>query len=187
VGFLLHGLLDHVVDGHFAVVQELDDSVEDLEEQLFDPQPRTTAVQRRTFEMRKSLVGLRRVALPMREVVNTLTRRDLHLVDAEMAPYYADVYDHVLRVTEWTESLRDLVTTIQDSNLQIQSNRLNQDMKKLTAYAAIFAVPTAITGFYGQNVPYPGFGSHGGFISMVVLLVGATLGLIVYFKRKEWL
>jgi len=187
VSFLLHGLLDHVVDAHFSVVQDLDDCVEEIEDRLFDPKPQTSAVQRRSFEMRKSLVRLRRVALPMREVVNTLMRRDVGMVTSEMQPYYQDVYDHVLRVTEWTESLRDLVTTIQDSNLQIQSNRLNEVMKKLTAYAAIFAVPTAITGFFGQNVPYPGFGNHAGFIAMVVLLAGATVALITFFKVKDWL
>ena len=93
----------------------------------------------------------------MREVVNTLMRRDLGLVPDEMTPYYQDVYDHVLRATEWTESLRDLVTTILETNLTIQGNRLNVIMKKVTSWAAIIAVPTAVTGFYGQNVPYPGF------------------------------
>ena len=74
----------------------------------------------------------------------------------ELTPYYQDVYDHVLRATEWTESLRDLVGTIVETNLTIQGNRLNIITKKVTSWAAIIAVPTAITGFYGQNVPYPG-------------------------------
>ena len=69
-------------------------------------------MQRRRFDLRKSLVLLRRVVLPMREVVNSLMRRDLHVVDDALQPYFQDVYDHVLRATEWTESLRDLVTTI---------------------------------------------------------------------------
>ena len=73
-------------------------------------------------------------------------------------PYYQDVYDHVLRATEWTESLRDLVTTILETNLTIQGNRMNVITKKVTSWAAIIAVPTFITGFYGMNVPYPGFG-----------------------------
>ena len=83
--------------------------------------------------MRKSLVRLRRVVLPMREVVNALMRRDLHIVTEPMQPYYQDVYDHVLRATEWTESLRDLVTTILETHLTVQGNRLNEIMKKLTA------------------------------------------------------
>ncbi len=187
VGYLLHGLLDHVVDGHFAAVQELDDAVEEVEARLFDDKPQPLAVQKRSFQMRKALVDLRRVSLPMREVLNTLMRRDLGFADADMAPYYQDVYDHVLRVTEWTESLRDLVTTIQDSNLQVQSNRLNEVMKKLTAYAAIFGAVAAITGFFGQNLPYPGFGNHIGLTIMTVLLTTVTLGLVVGFKRNDWL
>ena len=122
-------------------------------------------LQRRTFALRKSLVLLRRVVLPMREVVNSLMRRDLHVVDDEMAPYYQDVYDHVLRATEWTESLRDLVTTILETNLTLQGNRLNVIMKKVTSWAAIIAVPTAITGWYGQNLPYPGFASTSGLVT----------------------
>ena len=89
-------------------------------------------------------------------------RRDLHIVDDSMMPYYQDVYDHVLRATEWTESLRDLVATTVETNLTIQANRMNLIMKKVTSWAAIIAVPTAITGFYGQNLPYPGFGTRRG-------------------------
>ena len=106
----------------------------------------------------------------MREVVNTLMRRDVRLVDPELMPYYQDVYDHVLRATEWTESLRDLVTTILETNLTIQGNRMNIITKKVTSWAAIIAVPTAITGFYGQNVPYPGFSNHVGLIVAVGIM-----------------
>jgi magnesium transporter len=154
VGFLLWGLLDVVVDGHFATVQQLDEALEGLEDLLFDERPHGAEVQRRSFELRKSLVVLRRLVLPMREVVNSLLRRDLGLVDEAMGPYFQDVYDHVLRATEWTESLRDLVSTILETNLTIQGNRLNAIMKKVTSWAAIIAVPTAVTGFYGMNVPY---------------------------------
>jgi magnesium transporter len=96
VSFLLHGLLDYVVDGHFTAVQTLDDEIETLEDQLFDDKRPDWAVQRRSFELRKSLVQLRRVVLPMREVVNSLMRRDLHTFDEAMTPYYQDVYDHIL-------------------------------------------------------------------------------------------
>jgi hypothetical protein len=106
---------------------------------------------------------LRRVVLPMREVLNTLLRRDLPTVDATMAPNYQDVYDHVLRATEWTESLRDLVATTVETDLTVQANRMNLIMKMVTSWAAIIAVPTAITGFYGQNLPYPGYATHWGF------------------------
>lgn len=187
VSYLLHGLLDHVVDGHFAAVQSLDDGVEDLEDQLFADTPQDREVQRRSFALRKSLVLTRRVVLPMREVLNTLMRRDVHLLDEAMVPYYQDVYDHVLRVTEWTESLRDLVTSVLETNLTIQSNRLNEIMKKLTAWAAIIAIPTAITGFYGQNVPYPGYDQEWGWVVSIALIVLVAGGLWLGFRRRGWI
>jgi magnesium transporter len=187
VGALVHGLLDLVVDGHFEAVQSLDDGIEGLDELLFDDGPHDIEVQRRSFELRKSLVVLRRVVLPMREVVNTMMRRDVGLVTEELTPYYQDVYDHVLRATEWTESLRDLVATILETNLAIQGNRLNVITKKVTSWAAIIAVPTAITGFYGQNLPYPGFGREAGFVTSAALIVGLSLALYITFRRKDWL
>jgi magnesium transporter len=186
-GSLLYGLIDYVVDTHFDAVQSLDTQIEALEDQLFADDPRDKEVQRRTFELRKSLVLLRRVVLPMREVANTLMRRDLDLVEPDLMPYYQDVYDHVLRATEWTESLRDLVTTILETHLTVRGNRLNVIMKQVTSWAAIIAVPTAVTGFYGQNVPYPGFGHVAGFWASTVIMLGLSVLLYVIFRRKGWL
>ena len=187
VGFLLYGLLDYVVDSHFEAVQSLDTEIEALADQLFDATPRDTLVQRRTFTLRRSLVRLRRAVLPMREVLNTLLRRDLHVVDAEMAPYYQDVYDHVLRATESTESLRDLISSVLETNVALRGNRLNVITKQVTSWAAIIAVPTAVTGFYGENVPYPGFGKIAGFWTSSVIIAALSVGLYVIFRRKEWL
>jgi magnesium transporter len=83
--------------------------------------------------------------------------------------------------------LRDLVTTIIETNLTMQGNRLNIITKKVTSWAAIIAVPTAITGFYGQNIPYPGFSERSGFIVSSVVIVVASVGLYLGFKRKDWL
>ncbi|WP_229796059.1 magnesium transporter CorA family protein [Saccharothrix coeruleofusca] len=187
VGFLLHGLLDHVVDTHFEAVQDLDEHIEDLEDMVFAERPSSADMQRRALSLRKSLVTLRRVVLPMREVVNALMRTDHGIVDEFMRPYYQDVYDHVLRASEWTESLRDLVTTIRETQLNIQSNRLNLIMKKVTGWAAIIAVPTAVTGFYGQNVPYPGSEQPWGFWTSTTAIALLSGGLYALFKRRDWL
>jgi magnesium transporter len=187
VGFLLYGLLDYIVDGHFETVQSMDEAVEGLEDQLFAATPQSLDVQRRSFELRKSLVLLRRIVLPMREIVNTLLRPDLKVVAEDLMPYYHDLYDHVLRATEWTESLRDLVTSILETNLTIQGNRLNIITKKVTGWAAIIAVPTAVTGYFGMNVPYPGFGKMAGFVLSVAVIIVAGLVLYFIFKRKDWL
>ena len=132
---------------------------------------------------------LRRVVLPMREVVNTVMR---HHVDSddhspELDGWYADLYDHVLRASEWTESLRDMVTTVFETNIALQDARLNVVMKKLTGWAAIIAVPTAVTGWFGMNVAYPGIGKTSGFLASTLVI--ATLGgtLYVLFKRRNWL
>lgn len=187
VGVLLHGLLDHVVDEHFTAVQELDAAAEAMESDLFSETPRTTQVQRRSFALRKALVELRRVALPMGEVLTTFLRRDVRSLEARLQPYYADVHDHVLRVTEWTESLRDHLGSIQDAALQMQSNHTNEVMRRLAAYAAIFAAGTAITGFYGMNVLFPQVQSSAGAVTAIVLLTAVTVGLIAWFRHNRWL
>src|SRR4029079_15886350 len=123
--FLLYGLLDHLVDGHFIAVQQLDEGIEELEDLLFDAQrPQIQAVQRRSFRLRKNLVVLRRGVLPMREVLNSLLRRDLGTVNEAMTPYYQDATHRVHEATEWTESLTDLVATTVETNLTIQANRM---------------------------------------------------------------
>jgi magnesium transporter len=187
VGSLVHGLLDVVVDGHFEAVQQLDDGIESIEDDLFENNPRS-GLQRKTFRLRKDLVELRRVVLPMREVVNSIQHRRLDAKTApELDPLYSDLYDHVLRVSEWTESLRDMVTTVFETNLSLQDARLNTVMKKLTGWAAIIAVPTAITGFYGQNVKYPGIDTFWGFLASTSTIVLIVLSLYWIFRRRNWL
>ncbi len=188
VGALVHGLLDTIVDGHFEAVQILDDAMEGLEDGLFDETALSAEVQRATYQVRKDLVELRRVVLPMREVINSVLRhrKDFN-APTELDPWYDDLYDHVLRASEWTESLRDMVTTIFETNLSLQDARLNNVMKKLTGWAAIIAVPTAVTGYFGQNVPYPGFAKEWGFAVSVAVILTIGIGLFVMFKRKDWI
>jgi magnesium transporter len=187
VGYLVYGLLDYLVDSHFEAVQSLDDCVEDVEDRLFEDAPRGIEVQRRSFQLRKSLVLLRRLVIPMREVVNAVMRRDLHVVGDELVPYYQDIYDHVLRAAEWTDGLRDMVTSILETNVTIQGNRLNVITKKVTGWAAIIAIPTLITGYFGMNVPYPGFNTRPGFDVSIVTMILAGVILYFVFKSKDWL
>ncbi|MDP9094667.1 MAG: magnesium transporter CorA family protein [Actinomycetota bacterium] len=188
VGALVHGLLDTIVDGHFEAVQILDDAMEGLEDGLFDDRAINSEVQRATYRVRKDLVELRRVVLPMREVINSVLRhrKDFHS-PSELDPWYDDLYDHVLRASEWTESLRDMISTIFETNLSLQDARLNTVMRKLTGWAAIIAVPTAVTGYFGQNLPYPGFGKHWGFALSVAVILTIGIGLFICLKRKKWI
>jgi magnesium transporter len=187
VGYLLYGLLDYIVDGQFEAVQSLDDCMEELEDRLFGDVPLGLQVQRRIFQLRKTLVVLRRIVTPMSELVGELMRRDLRVVGDDLMPYYQGVYDQALRAAERTDSLRDLVSSILETNLIIQGNRLNIITKKVTGWAAIIAVPTLITGFFGMNVPYPGFGEKAGLATAVAAIALTGLVLYLIFKRKDWL
>ncbi|WP_285742804.1 magnesium transporter CorA family protein [Lentzea sp. NBRC 105346] len=184
VGFLLHGLLDNVVDTHYAAAQQLDDDLEELEDLVFEERPH---LGRRALRLRRNLTLLRRVALPMREVLGSLMHRDHQVVDEQMMPYYQDVKDHALFTFELTESMRELVSSLRESELNVQSNRLNLIMKKVTSWAAIIAVPTAISGYYGMNVPYPGFGQPWGFWGSTVAIILLSVYLYAMFKRRDWL
>lgn len=185
-GALLYGLLDTIVDEHFDTIQALDDAIEDLEETLFQGGRATHDFIRQIYGLRKDLVRLRRVVLPMREVVNGVLRhRDDD--DALLGRLYDDLYDHVLRAAEWTESLRDMVTTLFETNLSLQDIRLNEVMRRLAAWAAIIAVPTAVTGWFGQNIPYPGYLETFGFWQSAIVIVVTSTGLAVFFRRRGWL
>jgi len=187
VSFLLYCLLDVVVDGYFDAVEAFDDYYDEVSEGIFADEPLAPSQQRHWFEMRRALVRFRRLVVPMREAMSGLMRREHSIVGDDLLPYYQDVYDHILRVTESSDSLRDLVSTIVETNLSLRDYRQNLVMKKVTSWAAIVAVPTLITGFYGMNVPYPGFSTHAGVLVSSALIVALTAGLYLSFKRREWL
>jgi magnesium transporter len=186
ISMLVYGLLDAVVDGHYQAVERLDDAIDEVQTNLF--QQRTSVdVRRRAYELGADLAALRRVVAPMQEVVGRLMRADSHLVDAGLAPYYQDVHDHTLRTSETVDAAGDRVDRIAATQLNEQSAQLNEITKKLAAWAAIIAVPTAVTGFYGQNVPYPGFGHHTGFLTSTIVMVLLAGGLYFYLRRNGWL
>jgi magnesium transporter len=187
VSFLLYGLLDVVVDGYFDVVRAFDEYYDEISESIFDERPLDATKQRDWFHMRRALVKFNRLVAPTRETVSALLRREQTVVVEDLYPYYQDVYDHVLRVSEATDSLRELVATIVETNLSLRDYRQNQIVKKVSSWAAIIAVPAAITGYYGMNVPYPGSGDQWGFILSSVLLVVASFSLYLLFRWRNWL
>jgi len=187
VGFLLYGLLDVVVDGYFDVVQAFDEFYDQVSDRIFDDHPLDPAQQRNWFRMRRSLVRFHRLVVPLREAISALMRRDQTAVADDLYPYYQDVYDHLLRVSESTDSLRDLVSTIVETNLSLRDYRQNQAMKKVTSWAAIIAVPTLITGWYGMNVPYPGSQATWGVVASAVLIAITSGALYLSFRHRDWL
>ena len=133
------------------------------------------------------MVRFHRLAVPTREAVNSLLRRENAAVSEELYPYFQDVYDHILRVSESSDSLRDLVATIVETNLSLRDYRQNQIVKKVSSWAAIIAVPALVTGYYGMNVPYPGSAQIWGVVASTTLMVAASAGLFLLFRRNDWL
>ncbi len=187
VSYLLYGLLDVIVDGYFDTVASFDEYYETISESIFSEHPLEPSQQRHWFQMRQALVKFHRLVVPMREAVSGLMRREHTAVAEDLYPYFQDVYDHVLRVSESTDALRDLVSTIVETNLSLRDYRTNQVMKQVTSWAAIIAVPTLITGYYGMNVPYPGALERSGVVVSAVLILTLSGVLFAVFRRKDWL
>jgi len=114
-------------------------------------------------------------------------RTDTHLVEDTLIAHYRDVHDHALRALETLDAARERLSSTLQAHLNEQGAQLNEITKKLAAWAAIIAVPTAITGYYGQNVPYPGFGHLSGFLTGTLVMITLAGGLYVLLRRSHWL
>jgi magnesium transporter len=185
---LVYGLLDKIVDDQFDTVQAIDDAIDALEEGLFEDKPQSRTMQKQQFDLRRAVATMRKLVLPETQMLAVM-RRNHHEHDdhPEMRSNWEDLNDHIARVVDWTDQARDLLNNVFSANMSLQDARLNMVMKKLTAWAAIIAVPTAITGFYGQNVRYPDFGTTAGFIVSSAVILVAMGFLYVLFKKKDWL
>jgi len=187
VSFLVYGVLDVVVDGQFAAARALDEAMDSTEDRILDGQGAPRDVRRYGFALRKTLAELRRPVAPMPDLIAQVLRADTQMVDERLAPYYRDVDDHARRATETIDGARDRINGLLDADLNEQSNALNDVTRKLAAWAAIIAVPTALTGFFGQNVPYWGYERVSGFWASLILILVSASGLYWYLKHRGWL
>jgi magnesium transporter len=186
-GVLVYELLDDIVDGYFAAVEQMDAYYDEVADAVFADRPLPPDQQREWFEMRRTLSQFHRLVLPLREALNGLVRRQDDMVAPEVRPYWQDLYDHVLVVSETTDSLRDLVSSLVDANLSLRDYRQNQVVRTVSSWAAIVAAPTLITGYYGMNVPFPGSGETIGVVTSAVIIAVVSAGLYVLFRRRGWL
>jgi magnesium transporter len=189
-GMLLHALLDTTVDGYFPIIDDYGERADILEGLILQDTNgdalRTSLAE--LFLLKRDLLRVRKLIAPEREVLQVLSRGDVGCYGPEDRRYFQDVYDHVVRVTDEIDTLRDLVSNIVDANLAAVSNRLNEVMKVLTALATILLVMTVVTGFFGQNfVTFIPYGSAVTFWGSIAFMVVAALALAAYFRRKGWL
>jgi magnesium transporter len=187
VGVIVHALLDVIVDGYFEAIERLDDYYDEIGDSIFSDTPLGPDQQREWFETRRTLTRFYRLVAPLREALSTLVHRDLDVVAPEVRPYFQDLYDHVLVVSESADTLRDVATSLVEANLSLRDYRQNQVMKKVSSWAAVIAVPTLVTGYYGMNVPFPGSGERTGVVVATGLIGLLSLSLYLLFRRRDWL
>lgn len=186
VGELLYKLLDAAVDSFFPALDEIGDQLEVLEEQILGRRDRGAMEQ--LFVLKRKLLRIRKVLLPQRDLIHSLTVRDLPVVDEKLKRYMMDVYDHAMRLAELAETYRDLVSSALEAHLTAVANRTNDTMKVLAAVSVIFLPLTLIAGVYGMNfdniplrtAPY-------GFHAVVAAMIVIMLVMAYYFRRKGWL
>jgi magnesium transporter len=183
-GFLLYVVLDELVDTFVPAMDRIGERVEDLGEDVFAGRQ----VQNDVFALRRDLVTIRRVVGPMGDAMTVLLRRELGLFDEETRHYLQDIYDHLLRITQTVEAYQDLATGALEANLTVVSNKVNEVARTLTAYAAIFAALTLVSGVYGMNFEHmPKLHWRLGYPYALGLMLGLAAGLWGFFKRKGWL
>jgi magnesium transporter len=177
-------IVDQIVDGYQPVLDRLADEISDIEDVVLDrPDPETLA---RIFSLKRKLVDFRRVAGGMREVVNSLVRREKGLLGDDLDPYFRDIYDHIMRTVDMIETYRDLLSGALDIYLSAVANRTNEVMKVLTIWGTVALPLVIITGFFGMNLHLPWSNSPYGSVYAVALMAISTIAVLVYFKTKRW-
>jgi magnesium transporter len=186
-GYVLYSLMDFVVDQYLPVVQQIEEEVEDLEEVIFGMADTGDATSR-IYQLKRDLLSLRRAVTPLVEVCNRLMRFDLPHIPEDTRVYFRDVYDHIVRLNETIDAQRELLTTALEAHLSLMSHAQNEHMKRITAWAAMIAVPTMIAGIYGMNFKHmPELSWDYGYHLAIVIMAAACVALYVGFKRSGWL
>jgi magnesium transporter len=187
-GYTLYRLLDEVVDGYLGIIEDLEDRTDDLEDMVFadDPNIHSVEIQGQIFLVKREVVRLRRYAAPLRHGLDLL-QDEPAIVHPALLPYYRDVTEHAIRVAEFADNVRDVLTSLLELRVAQVANHLNVAMRKLTAWAAILLVPSLVAGVYGMNFNIPELRWGWGYGYALTLMGGTALALYVMFKRKDWL
>lgn len=184
--YLLFALMDVVVDNYFIVLEKLGDALDATEDQVIRGVQELSL--KDMYALKRELTLARRLIWPLRDMVNQLIREDNTQISKEVIPYYRDLYDHIMQVLDTIDSYRELVASLVDVHLSTISNRMNQVMKTLTIFSAVFMPLTFIVGVYGMNFEFmPELKEPYGYYYVWGLMAAVTIGMIFYFKTKKWM
>jgi len=203
-GAVLHAIVDRVVDDYFPVMRGLDDDIKESEKEVFSEeagvvsrahrrrhrdrgQPVLNAAER-IYKLKREVIELHQGTAPLVEPLDRLVRRRLPEIHPDLTEYFRDVEDHLLRVVDEVGGFRDLLTSVLDANLAQIGVRQNEDMRKISAWVAIAAVPTMVAGIYGMNFDHmPELRSPLGYPTVLAVMVGVCFVLWRAFRRNDWL
>ncbi|MBU0490830.1 MAG: magnesium/cobalt transporter CorA [Chloroflexi bacterium] len=188
--YLLYKLADELVADYMPAVEQMDDAIDLIEDEIFD-NPAPTVLER-TFAFKRALLHLRRIIMPQREVLNKLARDDYAVIAAEHRIFFRDVYDHLVRLYDITESMRDLVGGVLDTYLSVVNNRMNEIMKTLTIITTLFMPLAFLTGFFGMNFfqPVTPLGIWTGlpaFLLTLGVMALVPVGMFLWMRRRAWM
>ncbi len=184
--YLAYSLMDLVVDQYYVILEQLGETIEDLEEELVSHPLSQTLHQ--IHQLKRTMIILRRSVWPLREVLSQLERRESPLIQESTALYFKDVYDHIIQVIDTIETFRDMLSGMLDVYLSSVSNRLNEVMKVLTIIATIFIPLTFIAGVYGMNFEnMPELKWRWGYFIIMGLMALIAGVMLVFFKKRKWI
>jgi magnesium transporter len=188
---VLYKLTDELIVDYMQVVEALDEEIEIVEDQVLGNP--TSEIVQRIFTLKRATLHLRRVLSPLREVLNKLARDDYAVIDAKDRIYFRDIYDHLVRLHDISESLRDLVGGVLDTYLSVINNRMNEIMKTLTIITTLFMPISFVTGFFGMNFFQPvakkliPWTNNPAFILMLVIVIGTPMGMFLWMRKRKWM
>jgi magnesium transporter len=188
---VLYKLTDELIVDYMQVVESLDEEIELVEGEVLG-KPSAQMVQK-IFTLKRATLHLRRVLSPLREVLNKLARDDYAVIDAKDRIYFRDVYDHLVRLHDISESLRDLVGGVLDTYLSVINNHMNEIMKTLTLITTLFMPISFVAGFFGMNFFQPvaselkPWTGNPAFILMMIVVVGTPVGMFLWMRKRKWM
>jgi magnesium transporter len=184
--YLAYALFDAIVDNYFVILEKLGERIESLEiDVVNNPKPE---ILQNIHSLKRELIYLRKSVWPLREVISGLQRKESKLIEKTTDIFLRDVYDHTIQVIDTVETFRDMSSGILDVYMSSVSNKMNEVMKVLTIFAAIFIPLTFIAGIYGMNFQYmPELGWQYGYFTVLLLMITVSSILLMYFKKKKWI
>ncbi len=184
--YLAYALIDAIVDNYFLILENIGEKVENIEQDVVsNPKP---DILQQIYNLKREMIYLRKSVWPLREVINNLLRDESKLIKKETHIYLRDLYDHTIQVIDTIETFRDMISGMLDIYMSSVSNKMNEVMKVLTIFAAIFIPLTFIAGIYGMNFQYmPELSIPWAYPIVWIIIITLSISLLAYFKHKKWI